>query len=117
MVGLLTVSNPTPVNISADPPPKLPLVGRYPIHFHINGNVTGSYVRGNGIHRSYNRACTIHAVSNLIVEHNVAFNIKGLSFFIEDGVEVDNIVQYNLAVYTRQSNSLLNPDIQPLGNG
>ena len=88
-------------------------VGRYPIHFHINGNVTGSYVRGNGIHRSYNRACTIHAVSNLIVEHNVAFNIKGLSFFIEDGVEVDNIVQYNLAVYTRQSNSLLNPDIQP----
>ena len=88
-------------------------VGRYPIHFHINGNVTGSYIRGNGIHRSYNRACTIHAVSNLIVEHNVAFNIKGLSFFIEDGVEVDNIVQYNLAVYTRQSNSLLNPDIQP----
>ena len=88
-------------------------VGRYPIHFHINGNVTGNYVRGNAIHRSYNRACTIHAVSNLVVEHNIAFNIKGLSFFIEDGVEIDNIVQYNLAVYTRQSSSLLNPDIQP----
>ena len=88
-------------------------VGRYPIHFHINGDVTGSYVRGNAIHHSYNRACTIHAVNNLIVEHNVVFDIKGLSFFVEDGVEIDNIIQYNLAVYTRQSNSLLNPDIQP----
>ena len=88
-------------------------VGRYPIHFHINGDVTGSYVRGNSIHHSYNRACTIHAVNNLIVEHNVAFDIKGLSFFIEDGIEINNVIQYNLAVYTRQSNSLLNPDIQP----
>ena len=88
-------------------------VGRYPIHFHINGNATSSYVRGNSIHRSFNRACTIHAVNNLLVEHNVAFNVKGLSFFIEDGIEEDNIVQYNLAVFTRQSNSLLNPDIQP----
>ena len=88
-------------------------VGRYPIHFHINGDVTGSYVRGNAIHHSYNRACTIHAVNNLIVEHNVVFDIKGLSFFVEDGIEINNIIQYNLAVYTRQSNSLLNPDIQP----
>ena len=88
-------------------------VGRYPIHFHINGNVTGSYVRGNAIHHSYNRAVTIHAVNHLLVEHNVVFDIKGLSFFIEDGIEEDNIIQYNLAVYTRQSSSLLNPDIQP----
>ena len=88
-------------------------VGRYPIHFHINGNVSGSYVRGNAIHKSFNRACTIHAVSNLLVEHNVVYNAKGLSFFVEDGVEEDNILQYNLAVFTRQSNSLLNPDIQP----
>ena len=88
-------------------------VGRYPIHFHINGNASTSYVRGNAIHWSFNRACTIHAVDNLLVEHNVAFNVKGLSFFIEDGVEENNIIQYNLAVFTRQSNSLLNPDIQP----
>ena len=79
-------------------------VGRYPIHFHINGNVTGSYVRGNAIHHSFNRAVTMHAVDNLLVEHNVVFNVKGLSFFIEDGVEENNIIQYNLAVFTRQSN-------------
>ena len=88
-------------------------VGRYPIHFHLPGNMSGSYIRGNSIHHSNNRACTLHDVSNLIVEHNVAYNIKGLSFFLEDGVEEYNTLQYNLAVFTRMSNSLLNPDINP----
>ena len=88
-------------------------VGRYPIHFHLPGNMSGSYIRGNAIHHSNNRACTLHDVSNLLVEKNVAFNIKGLSFFLEDGVEQYNTLQYNLAIFTRMSNSLLNPDINP----
>merc|ERR1719483_1010979 len=88
-------------------------VGRYPIHFHLPGNMSTSYIRGNAIHHSNNRACTLHDVSNLMVEHNVAYNVKGLSFFLEDGVEEHNILQYNLAVFTRMSNSLLNPDINP----
>ena len=88
-------------------------VGRYPIHFHLPGNVSTSYVRGNAIHHSNNRACTLHDVSNLLVEHNVVYNVKGLSFFIEDGVEEYNVLQYNLAMFTRMSNSLLNPDINP----
>ena len=58
-------------------------VGRYPIHFHLPGNMSSSYVRGNAIHHSHNRACTLHDVSNLLVEHNVVFNVKGLSFFLE----------------------------------
>ena len=41
-------------------------LGRYPIHYHLNGNVTGSYVRGCAIHRTYNRAVTIHAVDYLL---------------------------------------------------
>ena len=88
-------------------------VGRYPIHFHLPGNMNTSYVRGNAIHHSFNRACTLHDVANLLVEHNVAYNIKGLTFFLEDGVEMHNTLQYNLAVFTRMSNSLLNPDINP----
>jgi len=88
-------------------------VGRYPIHFHLPGNMSTSYIRGNAVHHSNNRACTLHDVSNLVVEHNVAYNIKGLSFFLEDGVEEYNTLQYNLAVFTRMSNSLLNPDINP----
>ena len=88
-------------------------VGRYPIHFHVTGDMNTSYVRGNAIHHSNNRACTLHDISYAIVEHNVAFNIKGLTFFLEDGVEMYNIIQYNLAIFTRMSNSLLNPDINP----
>ena len=49
----------------------------------------------------------------LSVERNVVYDVKGLSFFIEDGMEENNIVQYNLAIYTRQSLSLLNADVTP----
>ena len=88
-------------------------VGRYPIHFHLPGIQNESYVRGVSIHHSNNRACTLHDVTNITIEHNVAYNIKGLTFFLEDGVEMYNVLQYNLAIFTRMSNSLLNPDINP----
>ena len=90
-------------------------VGRYPLHFHLMGNVSGSYSRGCAVHNSFNRATTVHGVSELLLEHNVMYNIKGLSYFIEDGIEEDNIIQYNLAIFTRQSSSLLTPDITPAG--
>ena len=88
-------------------------LGRYPIHFHLNGNVTGSYVRGCGIHHTFNRAVTMHAVDHLLVEKNVAFNILGHAYFLEDGIEQFNIIQDNLGVFVRASSSLLNVDITP----
>ena len=89
-------------------------LGRYPIHFHVPGSLgSRSYVRGNAIYHGFNRACTLHAVHNLTVEYNVAYNIMGLTFFIEDGVEEDNILQYNLAIMTKKSSSLLNVDAIP----
>ena len=88
-------------------------LGRYPIHFHLNGDVSDSYVRGCSIHHTFNRAVTIHAVNNLLVERNVAFNIKGHAYFLEDGIEVGNVIQYNLGVFVQSSSSLLNVDITP----
>ena len=88
-------------------------LGRYPIHFHLNGNVSGSYVRGCGIHHTFNRAVTIHAVDYLLVEKNVAYNILGHAYFLEDGIEQHNIIQDNLGVFVRASSSLLNVDITP----
>ena len=38
-------------------------LGRYPIHFHLSGNVNGSYIRNNAIHTSFNRGITVHAVN------------------------------------------------------
>lgn len=72
-----------------------------------------SYVRGCGIHQTYNRAVTIHNTHNLLVEKNVIYDIMGGAFFIEDGIETGNILQYNLAVFVRQSTSLLNDDVTP----
>ncbi|KAI2652983.1 Fibrocystin-L [Labeo rohita] len=77
------------------------------------GRIEYSYVRGCGIHQSYNRAVTIHNTHNLLVERNVIYNIMGGAFFIEDGIETGNILQYNLAVFVKQSTSLLNDDVTP----
>ena len=88
-------------------------LGRYPIHFHLNGDVNGSYVRGCSIHHTFNRAVTIHAVDRLLVEKNVAYNILGHAYFLEDGIEENNIIQDNLGVFVRASSSLLNVDITP----
>lgn len=41
------------------------------------------------------------------------YNIMGGAFFIEDGIETGNVIQYNLAVFVKQSTSLLNDDITP----
>lgn len=88
-------------------------LGRYPIHFHLNGNVSGSYVKGCSIHHTFNRAVTVHAVDYLLVENNVAYNILGHAYFLEDGIEENNIIQDNLGVFVRASSSLLNVDITP----
>uniref|UniRef100_A0A8B9H868 Polycystic kidney and hepatic disease 1 (autosomal recessive)-like 1 n=1 Tax=Astyanax mexicanus TaxID=7994 RepID=A0A8B9H868_ASTMX len=89
-------------------------LGRYPIHWHLMGDIKyQSYVRGCGIHQTYNRAVTIHNTHRLLVENNVIYNIMGGAFFIEDGIETGNILQYNLAVFVKQSTSLLNDDVTP----
>ncbi|XP_064639845.1 fibrocystin-L-like [Lineus longissimus] len=88
-------------------------LGRYPIHFHLNGNQNGSYVRKCGIHKAFNRAVNIHGTHNVLVEHTVIFNIMGGAFFLEDGIETGNIFQYNLAIFVKSSTSLLNDDITP----
>ena len=52
-------------------------LGRYPINFHLEGDVHGSYVKGCAIHRSFNRAVSMHGVKNLVVEKNVIYDILG----------------------------------------
>ncbi|XP_069121982.1 fibrocystin-L-like [Argopecten irradians] len=88
-------------------------LGRYPLHFHLNGDMSHSYARGLGIHETFNRAVNIHGTHNLLVEHIVIYNIMGGAFFLEDGIESGNTIQYNLAVFVRESSSLLNDDVTP----
>jgi hypothetical protein len=88
-------------------------LGRYPIHFHMIGQVTESYVRGNTIQNSFNRGTTIHGVHYLRVEWNVYYHCMGHNVFIEDGVETQNYVAYNLVLQSKASHSILNTDTTP----
>ena len=88
-------------------------LGRYAIHFHLNGNMSGSYVRGCSIHKSFNRAVNVHNTHNVLIEHNVIYDIMGGALFLEDGIETGNVYQYNLAIFVKSSTSLLNDDITP----
>ena len=90
-------------------------LGRYPIHFHMLGDSPSSYVRECAIHESFNRAVNIHATNYITVEKTVLYNIMGGAFFLEDGIEIGNTFQYNLAVFVKTSSSLLNEDITPAG--
>ena len=56
-------------------------LGRYPIHFHMEGDVHGSYVVGCSIHRTFNRAVTMHGIDNLRVERNVIYDIMGKKWY------------------------------------
>lgn len=68
-------------------------MGRYPLHFHMVGNVNGSYIEGCSIYNSFNRGTTVHGVYYLKVIKNVYFKHLGHGIFIEDSVESQNIIE------------------------
>ena len=76
-------------------------LARYPIHWHINGDVTGQYIQNSAIHDTYSRCVTIHGTDNLRVENNVTYNTVGHCFFMEDGVETGNQIIKNLGIQTK----------------
>ncbi len=88
-------------------------LGRYPVHFHMNGNMSLSYIKSSSIHHTFNRAVNIHASNYVSVANNVIYDIMGGAVFLEDGVEIGNVMQGNLAIFVQPSSSLLNEDITP----
>lgn len=75
------------------------VLGRYPIHFHMCGDtMRGSSVIGASIWDSDNRWIAIHGTNYLLIRDCVGYRSVGHGFFLEDGTEVDNILDRNLAV-------------------
>jgi hypothetical protein len=75
------------------------LLGRYSLHYHLCGNsMRGSYVQGASIWDSGNRWLTIHGTNYLVVRDCVGYQSIGHGFFLEDGTEVYNVLDRNLAV-------------------
>jgi hypothetical protein len=74
-------------------------LGKYSLHFHIAGDtMRGSSVIGTSFWDSGNRWVTIHGTSYLVVRDCVGYRSVGHGFYLEDGTEVDNVLDRNLAV-------------------
>jgi hypothetical protein len=75
------------------------VLGRYSLHYHLAGDtMRGSSVIGAAIWDSGNRWLTIHGTNYLVVRDCVGYQSKGHGFFFEDGTEVYNVLDRNLAV-------------------
>ena len=88
-------------------------LGKYPVHWHLIGNVSESFIRNCSVHHTFNRAVAIHGVSDLRVQNNVVFDSRGHTFFLEDGTEIQNVIENNLVVVVRPVWSLLVVDQSP----
>lgn len=94
------------------------VIGRYPFHYHLMGNVAGlSYFRGLSVEHSYFRAFVIHGSSNASVSSCVAYDVMGSALYLEDGVEEDNLISYNLIAHVHVIKPHANPwiDYDPPG--
>ena len=85
------------------------VLGRYSLHYHLVGDtMRGSSVVGASIWDSANRWLTIHGTSYLVVRDCVGYRSLGHGFFLEDGTEVFNVLDHNLAVQALTAKPLPN---------
>jgi hypothetical protein len=83
------------------------VLGRYSLHYHLVGDtMRGSSVIGASIWDSANRWLTIHGTNFLVVRDCVGYQSIGHGFFFEDGTEVYNVLDRNLAVQARRGKPL-----------
>ena len=66
----------------------------------------GASVVGASIWDSGNRWITIHGTNRLVVRDCVGYGSVGHGFFLEDGTEVENILDGNLAVQATEERPL-----------
>jgi hypothetical protein len=86
---------------------KKDVLGRYSLHFHLVGNaMRGSSVVGASIWDSHNRWLTIHGTNYLVVRDCIGYQSIGHGFYLEDGTEVYNILDRNLAVQSMEGKKL-----------
>ena len=76
------------------------LLGRYPMHFHLLGDsCSDCYFRDSSVHRSFFRCVSIHGTHSTQVSENVAYDVTGFCYYLEDGNEQSNRIQYNLGAH------------------
>ena len=92
---------------------QLNVLARYPFHFHMMRTSAGtfnSFFQDCSVTNSNFRCYTVHGTNNTRVSRNVAYNAKGMCYYFEDGVEENNLVEYNLASHISPIYSPANGD-------
>jgi len=82
-------------------------VGRYPFHFHMCGDASGSILSKNVVHHSNQRCYVVHGSHNVKIVDNVAFEVFGHCYFTEDGIETGNSFEHNLGASVRKPANLI----------
>jgi hypothetical protein len=77
------------------------MLARYPVHWHLIGSSPSSYATDNSFWNGFYRCISIHATHDTTVLRNVAYNTVGHCYYLEEGVEENNTLSYNLAVHIR----------------
>jgi len=77
-------------------------LGKYPIHYHLGQNNPGSIIAKNTIRDSHQRCLVIHNTHNVTISWNVAYDTFGHCFMTEDGIEQDNLFEFNLGANTHE---------------
>ena len=76
------------------------VLGRYPMHFHVlDRNCIGCYLRDSSIHHSFYRCVSIHGTHNISISENVGYDVTGYCYYLEDGIEEDNTISFNMGAH------------------
>ena len=79
------------------------ILARYPWHWHMLHEFgAGQYLKNSSVHRSFNRAVTIHGTSYVNVENNFFYDHIGHGVFLEDGSERYNTIINNVVLLSKR---------------
>jgi hypothetical protein len=66
------------------------------------GDVSGAVAQQNTVRHSFQRGFVIHGSHNATLIDNVAYEVAGHCFFLEDGVETGNVFDRNIGSHIRR---------------
>lgn len=81
---------------------QLNVLTRYPFHFHMmyeSALSAATFIEDSSVTNSNFRCYTVHGTNRTRLSRNVAYNALGMCYYFENGVEENNLVEYNLAAH------------------
>jgi hypothetical protein len=76
-------------------------LGRYPMHFHLMREASGSFINNSSVHNSFQRGIVVHGSDNVRVERNVVYGTPGHAYVLEDGSERGAVFDGNLGLLSK----------------